>query len=687
MAAQKPVFVDSNNDLSVFLTGDFVALTNGGTGATDAATARTNLGLAIGTNVQAWDADLDAVAALSGTGIAVRTGAGTWANRSLTAPANGISITNPDGVSGSPTFALTNDLAALEGLSSTGVAVRIGSDSWAQRTIAGTASNIVVTNGDGVAGNPTVNLASVTDTGTGNFRKFNIDGFGRVTGTTNVVAADITALVDATYINVSGDTMTGFLTLNADPSTALHAATKQYVDALAAGQRDKQAVRAIAIANVNISNPGTAVFDGVTLATSDRLLLTGQSTASENGAYVFNTSGTALVRAADYDASVEVKGGDTFFVNEGTTYADTNWTLITNGTIALGTTGLTFTQTSGLGQIIAGNGITKTGNQLDVGTASATRIVVNADNIDLATVAGLTPGTYTKVTVDAYGRTTLGATATPSDIGAQAADTDLDALAGLATTGIIVRTGAGTATTRSLTAPAAGITIGNADGVAGSPTFGLANDLGALEALASTGYAVRTGTDTWEQRTITGNAGRTVITNGDGTAGNTNVDLASGVATPGTYNSVTVDTYGRVTAGSSTSSTSEGTTSTLTNNQGATIVIGRAVYSDGSGTVRLANSAAVGTRKPTGLVADASIGSAASGTIVTAGVLTATTTQWDVVTGQTGGLTTDSYYYLSGTTDGALTTTAPTTGWMVRVGKALSTTKMRLQMDSPIRLT
>ena len=51
--------------------------------------------------------------------------------------------------------------------------------------------------------------------------------------------------------------------------------------------------------------------------------------------------------------------------------------------------------------------MTKTGNTLNVGTASTSRIVVNADNIDLA-ASGITVGTYTSVTIDAYGRATSG---------------------------------------------------------------------------------------------------------------------------------------------------------------------------------------------------------------------------------------------------------------------------------------
>lgn len=82
----------------------------------DAPTTRTNLGVAIGSNVQAWDADLDALAALGSTGILVRTAANTFAQRSFTGTANRVLVTNGDGVAGGPAINLDPNaaMAAIE---------------------------------------------------------------------------------------------------------------------------------------------------------------------------------------------------------------------------------------------------------------------------------------------------------------------------------------------------------------------------------------------------------------------------------------------------------------------------------------------------------------------------------------------------------------------------------------------
>lgn len=124
------------------------------------------------------------------------------------------------------------------------------------------------------------------------------------------------------------------------------------------------------------------------------------------------------------------------------------------------------------------------------------------------------------------------------------------------------------------------------------------------------------------------------------------------------------------------------------NGNAGSLVIGAPVYVSADDEVDKARANAAGTKDVLGLVADTSIATTVAGTVQSDGVLTATTGQWDAITGGSGGLVANTIYFLSAATAGMLTATAPVADgeFVCRVGLALSPTELEITILTPIKL-
>ena len=214
-------------------------------------------------------------------------------------------------------------------------------------SVSGTAGRITSTGGTA----PVLDLATAGSAGTYAYpTTFTTDAYGRVTSAT----------AGSAPVLLSGSTMTGFLTLSADPTSALHAVTKQYADGIAAGLNAHDSVVAASTGNIvgtyaagttgadggtgvgakiTITATGAFILDGITTALNDRVLLKDQTTATQNGIYTITTAGTTgvsavLTRATDMNNSIagQVVAGDTTFVIGGTINAGNGYVMNSTGT-------------------------------------------------------------------------------------------------------------------------------------------------------------------------------------------------------------------------------------------------------------------------------------------------------------------------------------------------------------------
>lgn len=161
-----------------------------------------------------------------------------------------------------------------------------------------------------------------------------------------------------------------------DPINPTDAATRQWVLAnVAGGVVAAQTAKAASTGNLTLS--GTQTVDGIALSSGDVVLVKSQTAPAQNGLYVVAAS--AWARHASMDTWAEVPGM-IVSVQQGTTNADTVWLSTADPGGTLGTTSITFAQIPGPSDVLAGAGLVRTGQVIDL-VAADTSLTVNPDSV------------------------------------------------------------------------------------------------------------------------------------------------------------------------------------------------------------------------------------------------------------------------------------------------------------------
>jgi hypothetical protein len=255
-----------------------------------------------------------------------------------------------------------------------------------------------------------------------------------------------TAISDADILPTSGGTLTGFLTLHADPTQALHAASKEYVDNISSGIVSKPAVDVATTENITATYDNGTLGVGATLTiaptatltidgknswtTGNSVLFKNQTNKAHNGRYVLTTVGDGsnswvFTRCGLCDEASEIPGAY-IFVKGGTANNGTGWvqTVANSSTFTVGTDNIDVYQFSGSGTYTSGTGLTLTGNQFAIDNTVAT--LTGTQTLTGKTIAGANNTLTVRVANDISGLGTGVATflATPSSANLASAVTD-----------------------------------------------------------------------------------------------------------------------------------------------------------------------------------------------------------------------------------------------------------------------
>ena len=331
---------------------------------------------------------------------------------------------------------------------------------------------------------------------------------GTVTLTLNVADTDSAGLLPATFWQMLNDATSDATASKlvkrdangnakvATPTDAAHIATKGYVDAARQGLDVKQSVRVATTAAINISADLEAgdLIDGVTLVAGDRVLVKDQSTATENGIYVAVASGAAS-RSSDANGTAdtgELKPGTFTFVEEGNTHSDKGFVVSTNGTITIGSTSIAWTQFSGAGSFTAGDGLSQSGNTINVNVVTD-RTVITSDAVDIS------PNYVGQSSITTLGTITTGVWNGTDVAVADGGTGASDATTARTNLGIKTTAGAASTTTATLARVAA---QGNTAHVGGTSTTAVVHNFNTTDVIVQV-YEVATG------ETVIGDVNRT----------------------------------------------------------------------------------------------------------------------------------------------------------------------------------